>query len=83
MGESRAGAPGAEGVIIRGTCGVGLGAASFQDLPCESRTQKPSESLERCVCFSLDTEVAPMFMSPRLDQEKPCLGYLGPSPLPV
>lgn len=49
MGESRAGAPGAEGVIITGTYGEGLGAASFQDFPRESRTQKPSESLERCL----------------------------------
>lgn len=59
MGESRTGAPGAEGVIIRGTCRGGLGAASFQDFPCESGTQKPSECLERWVCFSLDTEMAP------------------------
>lgn len=59
MGESRTGAPGAEGVIIRGTCRGGLGAASFQDFLCEPRTQKPSESLERWVCFCLDTEVAP------------------------
>lgn len=70
-------------MIIRGTCRGGLGTACFQDFPPESRTQEPSESLERWVCFSLDSELAPVFVPPRLEQEEPFLGHLGPSPLPV
>lgn len=85
MGESRAGAPRGEGVIIRGTGGGGSGAAPSQMSLCEPGATASSspEPLERRVCSSLGSEVAPHAVHPRLGQEKPFLDHPGPSLLPA
>lgn len=84
-----AGAPRGEGVIIKGMCRGGLGAASFQQFPRQPGATASSSSpdpLERWVCSSLDTKVPPPppnVVLPRLGQEKPFLDHVGPSPLPA